>query len=260
MKLTDMFLQAIRHAKKLVTLHDLLLTGNERGIRKDWADSFYKAHLVNWPQKAGLWRSRNPIILIVGRADTGFSHDIFSADSHCILLRSALVLSLAAVDKILHEAISKHFVALTKNRALDDLVDLKLSKAYAIAQGARRRKGKGGKVKSRPGHKIKAEVLTQVYGDTYLSIRRLQQVAAALGKDKIFTRFSKTLNPSEQPQVLQDRWSRIYLRRNQIAHECDIVRKAKQKKTHFHSVHPQQMKDDISFAEQFGTFLARELE
>lgn len=260
MKLTDTFSQAIKQAKDLVALHDLLLTENERAIRKDWANSFYQAHLVNWPRKAGLWRSRNPRLLIIGRKDAGHSHDTFSADALCVLLRSALVLSLAAVDKILHEAIAKHFVTLAKTKALDDLVDFKLSKAYEIAQGARLRRGKGGKVKTRPGHKIKAEVLRQVYGDTYLSVRRLQQITAACDRDKIFTRFSKTFNPEEQPKILQDRWSRVYLRRNQIAHECDIVRKAKQRKVHFHVIRPQQIKDDIAFAECFGTFLARELE
>jgi hypothetical protein len=57
---------------------------------------------------------------------------------------------MSAVDKILHEAISKHFAKLAKDESLDDLVDISLSKAYSIAQHARLRTGKGGKKKKRP--------------------------------------------------------------------------------------------------------------
>ncbi|MGQ9662006.1 MAG: hypothetical protein ACUVWX_06675 [Kiritimatiellia bacterium] len=179
MKLADTFSRALQHVKDLVVLHDLLLTGNERGVRKDRAKCFYKAHLFQLAKGAGLWRNRNSKLLIVGRSDTGRSHSVFSADALSVLLRSALVLSLAAVDKVRHEAISRHFATLAKSGALDEMEDVKLSKAYEIAQSARRRRGKGGKIKLRPGHKIKAEVLTQVYGDSYLS------PASAAGRSRL---------------------------------------------------------------------------
>jgi hypothetical protein len=187
-----------------------------------------------------------------------------SIESRAVFLRAALVLMMAAVDKILHEAISNHFATLVRTEQLDKLVQIELSRAYQIAQAARKRTGKGGKVKRRPGHDIKAEVLAKIYRDSYLSIRRLNDVCAACDKNGIFSRYAehrkKLGKKTRSPKWLQDRWSRINQRRNQIAHECDIKRQAKMRKAHFNAVDGPDFKRDITFVKNFGTFLAAELD
>jgi hypothetical protein len=260
MKLTDMFSVAIGHADKLALLHDRLTTGNKYAIQSKWAERFLRAKLTNWSKRDLLWRSKNDSILIVGTTEAGLSHRDFTSEALLHLLRAALVMSMAGVDKLLHEALSKHFVALVKKRKLDNLLVLELSKSYRISIESRVRKGKGGRVRSRPGHKLKAAVLDKLYRVSFLSLNQLQEICAACGKEKIFYMYGRTMSPQQSSDTLQKRWARIYMRRNHIAHECDIMRKSRARKVYFHPVTSADLKKDIEFVKSFGLFLAHELE
>jgi len=259
MKLVDTFTAAIGGAEHLRLLYQTILTSNQRAIRPEWADRFYRARLNTWPQQQGLWRSSNANVLIVGTSAAGVTHQAFQPQQLAVLLRSSLVLYLAAVDKLLHEALSKHFAKLAKNKSLDDLVDINISKAYAIAQHARIRTGRGGKKKKRPGHALKAEMLADIYKDTYLKTSNLEKVCAACGKRQIFQLLSKA-HPAHTGKQARDRWSRLYGYRNRIAHECDMFRMAKPRRANFHSVDVTGIESDMDFIKELGRFLAQELE
>ena len=260
MKLTEIFGEAIRHSDKLVELHDRLTTRNQRRIRPEWSKRFYAARLTDWPMRDGLWRSKNDTILIVGTKNAGLSHKDFASDALLVFLRVALVMAMAAIDKVLHEAVSRRFVALVKKEKLDKLVDLELSKAYRIAIEARAREGKGGRIRKRPGPKIKAEALEKLYRESFLSLRRLHEICSACGKKTILERFGNILKPRRSSKYLHEEWSRLYARRNQIAHDCDIVRKSRARKIHLHMDSTSDLKNDIRLVRNFGEFLARELE
>jgi hypothetical protein len=186
----------------------------------------------------------------IGALPAGVTSDVF--------LRSALVSAMAAVDKILHEAVSKHFTSLARKGILDRFVEFKVSKAYEIALSAREPAAAGGAGK-RPGHDIKTEVLAEIYKDTYLANRELQAVCAACGKNGIFAEYAQVLGGNNRSQKLQNRWSRIYQRRNHIAHESDIQRKERMRKVSFNPVDAVKIKSDIKFVEDFGHFLATQL-
>src|SRR5574341_904108 len=226
MRLLDVFDAAIKDAEHLRVLYSALLTTNQRAIRSEWATRFFSAKLNSWPKQNGLWRSANANVLIVGTKAANVSHQHFQHEALAVLLRSSLVLYMAAVDKILHEALSKHFATLAKNESLDELVDISISRAYAIAQNARIRKGKGGKIKKRPGHELKAAMLSDIYKDSYLKTS----------------------------------WSRLYIHRNRIAHECDMIRKAKPRRAAFHPVDSKSIMAEIDFIREFGHFLACQLD
>ena|ERR1017187_1616328 len=260
MRIRQMHDEAVRDAIRLVTLYDSLITTNKRRIRPEWANRFAAANLVPWGRRGGLWRSRNDTILIVGSGQSTLSHHTFTSESLSVFLRSALVQAMAAVDKVLHEAISKHFVSLARTGELDKMVEIDLSKVYQIAQAARVRTGRGGRVRSRPGHRIKAAVLEKIYTQTYLSLRSVDQVCAACGKKAIFSKLVTAWRSQKTANHYRERWSRLYRRRNQIAHECDIVRQAQTRLVRFHRVEPAEIKRDITFVIRFGRFLARELD
>jgi hypothetical protein len=177
-----------------------------------------------------------------------------------VFLRAALVFALAAIDKILHESISKHFNRLAREEILDRFVKLKVSKAYEIALAARIRAGAGGARRRRPGHDIKTEVLMEIYKDSYLSTQRLQEVCGACGKKGIFTQYANYQGGNSTSDKLKARWSRIYQRRNHIAHESDIQRKERMRRVSFNPVDVLEIKSDIQFIEGFGRFLATTLE
>ncbi len=259
MKLADTFTAAIGDAEHLRLLYKTILTSNQRAIRPEWADRFYRARLNTWPRQDGLWRSSNANVLIVGTNAAAVTHQTFQPQSLAVLLRSSLVLYMAAVDKILHEALSKHFATLAKSKSLDELVDIKISRAYAIAQHARIRTGKGGKKKKRPGRQLKAVMLEDIYKDTYLKTSNLEKFCAACGKRMIFQLFSET-HPAQTAQQAKDRWSRLYRYRNRIAHECDMLRMAKPRRANFHPVAVTEIERDMDFIKDIGCFLARALD
>lgn len=177
-----------------------------------------------------------------------------------VLLRSALVFAMAAIDRLLHEAISRKFAVLARSKALDRLVSVDLSASYRIAQGARTRKGKGGKIKSRPGNRLKEEFLKDIFTATYLSLKSLQELTAACGKGKIFTTYGDSFPKKKKATKLQSAWSRIYARRNHIAHECDIARMARARTIKFNDFSARSIRKDIRFVRAFGAFLSTHLE
>jgi hypothetical protein len=94
-----------------------------------------------------------------------------------------------------------------------------------------------------------------------LSSTKLCQVCSACGKKKIFDLYSKDSNAKGiSAKDLGIKWSQLYYRRNQIAHECDIVRQAKPQKIKQNQCKPNKIKEDIKFIMDFGEFLSKELE
>jgi len=258
MDLTKLFQEATEQAEYFECLYDALLTKTERAVRREWKERFYDAKLVKWAKRDELWRSQNDHIIMVGKKTSGINEKYFRSDCLVLLLKSALVSILAGIDKILHEAISNRFSSLAQVGTLDSFVRLDLSKSYKIARAARERKGKGGKIKPRPGHPIKAESLKVMYGESYLSLNRLQQVCAACGKNRIFTLYAKTITGSSA-EDLQNEWNNIYRRRNFIVHECDIIRRSKMRIVRLNNSNPIILKKHIEFSKKFGEYLSQNL-
>jgi hypothetical protein len=257
MNLSTIFTQAFKHAEELQSLYASLVTKNTRAARADWVNNVYKSNTVRWARRDGLWRSSGTNVLIIGNKNARVSQQSFQADNLVLLLRAALVFAMAAVDKILHDAITKKFVSLVKSGDLDDLIRFPISDSYNVAIQSRVRKGKGGKRKVRPSHLLKDVALDRLYRNSFLSNRQLQGICKSCGVQNVFQAFAKHagLNGDE----VNKRWGRVYQKRNHLAHECDIVRKEKAKKVHFNSVDPQSILDDIDFVKRFGEFLALKL-
>jgi hypothetical protein len=261
MHLRDLFVESLKQSETLIHLYDGLLTRNQRAAHRRWKERFYHCDLVSWAQRDGLWRSNGSNILVIGNDKSILNHNVFNTESLSVLLRMSLVSAMAAIDKLLHEAIMKRFAELVANKALDRIVTIDVSTCYRIAQQARERRGYGGRIKSRPAHKIKAEVLNSLFQESFLSRRRLEQICAACSQDSIFSKYSTEVTNTPEaasPQELQKRWAHLYHKRNQIAHECDIERKVTTR-IHYNLMKPDQIKKDIHSIKAFGTFIANRL-
>jgi hypothetical protein len=169
-------------------------------------------------------------------------------------------MGMSAVDKILHEAIANNFMALLQDGFLDRSVEMKVSRSYEIAINARERRGRGGRVRARPGHRVKAEVMSLIYRDSFLACRRVEELCSALGKRGIFAKFGSSLTPHINGEAARNRWHTIYMKRNAIAHEADIVRMAMPRRVEFHDVRTWDYKLDIDFIGKFGRFMSGELD
>jgi len=262
MNLTHIFNEGIKPAETLLCLYEELVTSNERAIRPEWENRFLATKLTSWPKTTNLWRSysKDKNILIVGTCSSRLTHKSFEQDTMTLFLHSAIVAAVAAVDKILHEALSLHFVKLAKTGKLDTLAQLPPSKVYEIATRARTRKGKGGKTKSRSGDSIKEGVIEQIYKDTYLDSRHIEKICDSFGQTNVFYKSGQTFPEKFTAKQMKTKWGRIYHIRNIIAHECGMERKLRTKKITYISLTHKQASDAIAFCKKFGSFLATALQ
>src|SRR3989344_3185516 len=149
MKLTAFFDESTIHAKQLVELHDAL-DFREKRTRSEWRDKLFNNGIVDWGKREGVWRnvSTDGRVQIVGsNAKKAFKDNL--SDRRSMLLQHALVMMLASIDKLLHQAtISKNFVQLLRAGKFDNLMkNFPASETYEIAMESRVRRGYGGKTK-----------------------------------------------------------------------------------------------------------------
>jgi hypothetical protein len=262
MKLLDIFNESIKLADNLLTLYNTILAKRKRSAKKSWIDKLYSNRIISWRKKDGAWRSFGKDILIIGKKTDSNSQNIFKQEYLCVLLRTSLVMAMSAVDKILHEAVSKNFVALAKDGKLDKnkIISFPVLDAYRIAIESRKRSGKDGKTKIRPGHKIKEVVIREIFKSTFLPTNDLERICSLFDKGNIFSLYKTNRALTKGAKELKIKWSVIYKHRNNIAHECDIVRKQKARKIHFNNLKPNNIINEINFVKDFGNFIARELE
>lgn len=261
MKLPEFFEKSTIHARQLLELYDALDFYDKR-TRSEWRKKLFGNRIVDWPKKAGVWRSisKDEKIQILG-ADAKKEFQKNLTDWRPILLQQALVMTLAAIDKILHEATTtKKFVHLLKTSKLDDLMkNFPISETYRIAMEAQVRRGKGGKVRPRPANKIKEMVSSKLYEQSFLNINNLEKICSAHGANKIFSKYATHLG-RKSVEPLRKHWSSIYRKRNSIVHECNVHRtKISPRKIQFEVADPSELKRDIAFAEDFGKFIASNL-
>lgn len=261
MKLLEFFNKSTTSAKQLIELYDVLDFQDKR-TRSEWRDKLFADGIVNWGKRVGVWRSVSvdKKIILLGSGDRKkFQENLIAWRP--ALLQHALVMMLSAIDKILHQATTtKNFVRLLKSGNLDDFMkNFPISETYGIAMESRVRRGHGGKKKTRPANKIREVVAAKLYELSFLGTRNLEHICAANGTGKIFSKYAKHLG-RKGVEPLRSQWSSIYKRRNTIVHECNISRtKISPKKIRFDVAEPSELKRDITFAEDFGKFLASKL-
>lgn len=263
MELTKFFEESMVHARRLVELHDALnLDFHDKRTRSEWRDKLFRDSIVPWRKRQGVWRllSKDNNVQILGTDSSKPFQEIIK-DERLMLLQYSLVMTLAAIDKMLHQATtSKNFVELLKSGKFDNLIrNFPPSEAYGIAMDSRKRRGKGGARKVRPAVKMKEKISSKLYEMTFLGTLQLEEVCAAHGKNKIFTKYAAHIG-RKGAEPLRKRWSSIYKKRNTLVHECNILRSKKSPKImRFEVIHPEDVKKDIDFAENFGKFLAEQL-
>ena len=259
MTLTQIFSASICHSDDLLKLYNALLSRSYRAAKSNWVDRVYEQNLIRWARKDGLWRSHGADLLIIGNNKCQIKQSSFQQDFLTVILRSSLMFAMSAVDKILHEAVSKNFMKLVKSEEIDRLTSIPISQSYSIAIESRKRKGKGGKVKARPGHMLKEHVLQEIYKHSFLGNRRVEEICSMCEKKKVFSLFANHINDGSTADQISKRWASLYIKRNHIVHECDMVRKEKAKRIDFNKVNTKKVIEDIGFVKKFGLFLAAEL-
>jgi hypothetical protein len=220
---------AIGRADHLLQLYDILRDQRSRGIRSDWGKRF-KA-FMGWPAGEVIervdgkdWNSMLILRAAVGIDRTQFTHDYLSE-----LLRAAVVATVSALDRYVHDAVVEHCWSLLTRAEKDIPAELRKIAVPVVATKRALQKQRA-EPTSRPGHLVKAAIQGQLHREyTFQKPEEIIRAAKMLGITDFWTKVAgKMQGPPPRAEVI-DQLRRIADRRNQIVHEADLIRKTKAK-------------------------------
>jgi len=226
----DGFDAAMERVNHLLLLYDVLHNTRSRRIRKDWAASFLD--LMRWPKGEAIVRvdGKDKQSLLILRPGLGVDHTRFTHDYLSELLRSAIVATVAALDRYVHDLVLHHSWALLcrpEGSIPPELKKLSLP-VLATKQALERLRSDSG---ARPGHLVKAALQEHLHRDhTFQRPDDLARAAKMLGVEDFWGEVAKLMpGRTDKGQVIE-KLRTVVTRRNQIVHEADIHRKTKAKK------------------------------
>jgi len=135
-------------------------------------------------------------------------------------------------------------------------VSLPLSFVKRAVNLAKLRKGRGGKVRSRPMNIVKQGLQEKFHKD--LTLQRPEDIATAwsmIGITKLWSRCGKNMN--EKAEEVKGHLNRIISRRNQIAHEGDIRRVRNSRKISINPIGIDDVRSDIKWLKNLVYSLER---
>lgn len=243
---------ALKRAKNQLNLYELIHDTRQRSIRSDWSESF--AEMMHWPKSENLVRvdGHNKNSVLIFREACDISRENFAHEYVSELLRSAVVSSVSALDRMLHDHIVKHCWKLLNQN--EDAIPRKLRDLKVSALDARKALEKLRKDNNaRPGTLIKAAIQERLHREyTFQSPDSVLVAAKILGVDDFWGKVANRMPGAPEKREVQAKLRGIATRRNQIVHEADLVRTNR----HQPSLRPISHSDAtewVEWMEDFGT-------
>lgn len=241
---------AMQRSQHFLTMYSLLHNQRRRGIRSDWAAKFKS--LMHWNQGEEVVRvdgeNNGSVLLYKGSLDIPadrFQHDYVSE-----LLRSAIVSSVSALDRYLHDQIVQWCWSSLDQKEED--VPKALAYFPIPALEVRKlvlyvRKNP----KSRPGERFKALVQEELHKRPLQGPRDIEYAAKLLGISNVWRTLSEKLGDEVEPDAVKAKLSQIVRRRNQIVHEADIYLKLRGTKLHIRKITKSDAQDSVHWISEF---------
>lgn len=218
------FNTAIGRAVHLLRLYELICDTRQRGVRADWATSFKQ--VMHWPNGEQIVRvdGKDRQSILVFRESCGIDREHFAHNYLSELLRSALVASVSAIDRLLHDLVVKHSWKLL-NRREDDIpnklktLPLTANDAKKAVEHLRRNS------ESRPGNLVKKAIQERLHRDfTFQTPDSILEASKMLGIEDFWGKIAEKLDGRPAKKDVLDTLREITKRRNQIVHEADLIR------------------------------------
>jgi len=215
------FKDTLERARFLLRLHDGLINQRQRRIRADWKGKF--TSLMHWPVGVALERVDTTDAIIVLRDGASLTPDDFAKAALDELLRAALALGVSALDRYVHERVTKKIVLALRagdlNRQQRDFV-LPASTALAIAD--RVRSARNTNVAIRPANEFRKAVQEEIHKRPYQSWRDIEGAFELVGVTGLAGKL-QTLYGLSNFRPIKQQHNEIVRRRNEIAHEGDLA-------------------------------------
>ena len=225
----DGFEAAMNRADHLLRLYDVLCDTRSRAIRRDWAASFLD--LMRWPTGEKIVRvdGKDKQSLLILRPSLGLDNTSFTHDYLSELLRSAVVATVSALDRYVHDLVLQHAWALLQRRETSIPTELKKLSLSVLATKRALDKLRNDP-SARPGNLVKAALQEHLHRDhTFQRPDDLVKAAKMLGVKDFWGKVTQAMPGTLGSQEVIAKVQSIAMRRNQIVHEADIYRKTKAK-------------------------------
>jgi hypothetical protein len=229
MKPKDNFDAAMERADHLLRLYDLLHDTRVRRVRADWALKLIE--LMHWSKAEKIVRvdgkDRNSILVL--RKAAGVDRDKFTHEYLSELLRAAIVATVSALDRYMHDIVVHHSWGLLNQRDVSIPKELKKLQISVLATCHAIDKIRSDP-KARPGVLVKEALRDKLHREfTFQQPDDVLKAALMLGVENFWGKVADAMpGKPKKEAVIKTLWE-IAQRRNQIVHEADIVRKAKAK-------------------------------
>ena len=186
---------------------------------------------MHWPTGEAIVRvdGKDKQSLLILRPSLGLDHTNFTHDYLSELLRSAVVATVSALDRYVHDLVLQHAWALLRKPEAKIPPELKKLSLPVLATKRALAKLRDD-ANARPGHLIKAALQERLHRDTFQRPDDLVKAAKMLGVKGFWDKVAQAMPGTAGGQAVKDKLQDIAKRRNQIVHEADIYRKTKAKK------------------------------
>lgn len=230
----------------MLRLHDGLVNVRRRGIRSDWKAEF--CTVMHWPKAAKIFRIDSKEAIIILRHGAALSSNDFTSESIDDLLRFALVLGIGALDRYVHERISKGIVAALRAPDLSP-AQKRLTIAAPLAlrmNETLRRSAKIGK-NIRPANQFRIAFQESLHRQTFQSPEELDEGFRMIGVNGVW---GKLQTKYANVKAIKKQLNEVARRRNLIVHEGDLVRHQRGGRARVNEIARKYVHDSLDFLDQ----------
>jgi len=248
MKPIEVFRNGRERADYLLKLHELLCNTRQRGTRQDWARNF--KNLMHWRQRDQIHRVDGRQAVLVLREGAGMTPEQFREAALNELVRAALVGIVSALDRYCHDLIVSRIVsALNRsekriNKELRKL-QIPIMAARLAVQHARKRRGKGGRIRTRPMTIIRHAIQDMLYRESYQGPEEINRALRMVEIEDLWRGCATAMGCT--PGDVTDHLKKIVDCRNKIVHEGDVLRRRRGGKLALHPVSRRQVQQDVQW-------------
>lgn len=242
---------AMLRAEHLLKLYDLVCDSSRRDINSAWAADL-KAR-IGWPPSSEISRiyGKDQKSLLVFQHSIGIDRSHFSHDYASELLRAALVASVSALDRCMHDIIVK-YVWQAKDWFEDDKMPKELRDLNIPIQDVYAAVLKARTPGSKPGALVRKVIQDQLGRRSFQKPDDVDAALRTIGIKDVWNQLAKELKEGDGAKGARDRLHMIVSRRNQIVHEADLVPKIKSNIPTLRYVDPEETAEQIAWMRRLG--------
>ena len=174
----------------------------------------------------------------------------FNTSNVSELLRSAIIAAVSALDRYVHDLIVEHSWKLLSQK--EDAIPKKLKDLnLPVIQTKKAIDRLRSSSKARPGTIIKKAIQDALHKKTFQNPNDIYDASQMLGIKNFWEILAKAMPGSPTKGAVQKKLKEISVRRNQIVHEADLVRKTRDHGPTLQPISEKQAKQWVSWIASF---------